>query len=227
MDKLKPQDLLSLEAYHKQRSAFRAEVLAHKRDRQAAVGPNVTLYFEDRLTMQYQIQEMLRAERIYESEAIAEELAAYNPLIPDGSNLKATMMLEYPDVAERRVALEALAGVEQTRVRRGGEPRPRVRARGRRHAAQQRRRRPRPSTSCASSSTTRCAQQLKSGAPLRIGVDHPQYTHELVASATIAKALAADLHVILSLATRARIRYNPAGLRGNSSTMRPFERESR
>ncbi len=114
MDKLRPEDLLSLEAYHKERSAFRAQVLAHKRDRQAAVGPNVTLYFEDRFTMQYQIQEMLRAERIYESEAIAEELAAYNPLIPDGSNLKATMMLEYTDVAERRVALEALAGVEQT-----------------------------------------------------------------------------------------------------------------
>ncbi|HUO68670.1 MAG TPA: DUF3501 family protein, partial [Gammaproteobacteria bacterium] len=112
MEKLKPQDLLSLEAYHKQRADFRSRVLAHKRLRQVAVGPNLTLYFEDRLTMQYQVQEMLRAERIFESDAIAEELAAYNPLIPDGTNLKATMMLEYPDVAERRAALEKLGGVE-------------------------------------------------------------------------------------------------------------------
>src|SRR5215471_2289716 len=112
MNKLQPEDLLSLEEYHKRRAAFRAEVLAHKRDRQVAVGPNLTLYFEDRLTMQYQVQEMLRAERIFESDAIAEELAAYNPLIPDGTNLKATMMLEYPDAAERRAALEKLGGIE-------------------------------------------------------------------------------------------------------------------
>ena len=112
MDKLKPEDLLSLEAYHKQRAEFRARVLAHKRLRQVAVGPNLTLYFEDRLTMQYQVQEMLRIERIFESDAIAEELASYNPMIPDGTNLKATMMLEYPDVAERRAALEKLAGIE-------------------------------------------------------------------------------------------------------------------
>ena len=112
MQKLKPEDLLSLEQYHKQRGELRARVLAHKRLRQVAVGQNLTLYFEDRLTMQYQVQEMLRAERIFESDAIAEELAAYNPLIPDGTNLKATMMLEYPDVAERRAALEMLAGVE-------------------------------------------------------------------------------------------------------------------
>src|SRR5687768_9438861 len=112
MDKLTPGDLFSLEEYHKRRNAFRAEVLAHKRNRQVPVGPNVTLYFEDRLTMQYQVQEMLRAERIFETEAIAEELGAYNPLIPDGGNLKATMMIEYPDAEERRVALEQLAGVE-------------------------------------------------------------------------------------------------------------------
>ena len=112
MDKLRTDDLLSLERYHQERSRMRAEVLAHKRHRQAPLGPNLSLYFEDRLTMQYQIQEMLRAERIFESEAIADELAAYNPLIPDGTNLKATMMLEYPDAAERRTALERLTGVE-------------------------------------------------------------------------------------------------------------------
>ena len=112
MDKLKPQDLFSLEEYHKRRSDFRASVMAHKRNRQLAVGPSLSLLFEDRLTMQYQVQEMLRAERIFEPEAIAEELAAYNPLIPDGTNLKATMMLEYPDVSERRAALQRLSGVE-------------------------------------------------------------------------------------------------------------------
>ena len=104
---------MSLEQYHRERNAFRARVLAHKKNRQAAIGPNVTLYFEDRLTMQYQIQEMLRIERIFESDAIAQELDAYNPLIPDGGNWKATMMIEYPDVVERRAALERLAGVER------------------------------------------------------------------------------------------------------------------
>ena len=112
MKKLTPADLLSLEAYHKERTRLRAEVLAHKRNRHVGIGPNVTLYFEDRLTMRYQVQEMLRVERIFESEAIAEELESYNPLIPDGTNLKATMMLEYPDVAERRTALAQLGGIE-------------------------------------------------------------------------------------------------------------------
>jgi hypothetical protein len=111
MEKLKPEDLLSLEAYHKQRADFRARVLAHKRLRQVAVGPSLTLYFEDRLTMQYQVQEMLRAERIFEPEGIAEELAAYNPLIPDGSNWKVTLLLEF-DAAERPQALAWLKGVE-------------------------------------------------------------------------------------------------------------------
>ena len=83
MNKLNVADLLSLEQYHKERARLRAEVIEHKRHRQAPLGPNVTLYFEDWLTMRYQVQEMLRAERIFESEAIAEELAAYNPLIPD------------------------------------------------------------------------------------------------------------------------------------------------
>jgi hypothetical protein len=192
LDKLKPEDLLSLEQYHKQRNAFRTQVLAHKRDRHAAVGPNVTLYFEDRLTMQYQVQEMLRAERIYESEAIADELAAYNPLIPDGGNLKATMMLEYTDVGERRIALEALAGVEGTVY-------VEVASLGRvfAHADEDM---PRSNdTKTAAVHFLRfelddaMRAQLKSGAQLRIGVAHPQYTHELVAPAPLAKALSADL----------------------------------
>lgn len=107
------EDLFSLEEYHRLRQEFRASVLAHKKFRQIAIGPNATLYFEDRLTIQYQVQEMLRIERIFEAEAIEEELAAYNPLIPNGTNLKATFMLEFPDPEERKVRLEQLGGVEQ------------------------------------------------------------------------------------------------------------------
>ena len=112
MDKLTRADLLTLEAYAAQRAEFRAAVLAHKKDRQVALGANAMVYFEDRVTVQYQIQEMLRIERIFEAVGIDEELEAYNPLIPDGSNLKATFMIEYEDVAERRVALERLRGIE-------------------------------------------------------------------------------------------------------------------
>lgn len=112
MRKLKREDLLSLESYAAQRVEFRERVMAHKRDRRIAIGPNATLAFEDRLTMHYQVQEMLRAERIFERQGIEDELAAYNPLIPDGSNWKATFMLEYPDESERRAALADLIGIE-------------------------------------------------------------------------------------------------------------------
>jgi len=106
------EDLYSLEEYARIRNDFRRRVMEHKRDRRVALGPHATLYFEDRITMQYQIQEMLRAERIFEQEGIEEELQAYNPLIPDGTNLKATLMLEYPDVEQRREALARLIGIE-------------------------------------------------------------------------------------------------------------------
>ena len=192
MDKLNPEDLLSLEAYHKQRAEFRARVLAHKRLRQVAVGPNLTLYFEDRLTMQYQVQEMLRIERIFESDAIAEELASYNPMIPDGTNLKATMMLEYPDVAERRTALEKLAGIENgiyVEVADLG----RVLAQADEDL---------PRSNEAKTAAVHFLRfeldgamraQLKTGAQLRIGVEHPGYPHEVVASGDVARTLAADL----------------------------------
>jgi len=104
-------DLMTLEQYARERDAFRARVLAHKRTRQLAVGANATWCFEDRLTVQYQVQEMLRAERIFEPQGIAEELAAYNPLIPDGSNWKVTLLLEF-EPAERPAALAQLRGVE-------------------------------------------------------------------------------------------------------------------
>ncbi|SRR5512135_219429 len=112
MNKLTPADLYTLEAYSRERAAFRARVLAHKQPRSVAIGAHVTLLFEDRLTIQYQIQEMLRVERIFEAAGVRDELDAYNPLIPDGSNLKATMLIEYPDPDERARRLLELHGIE-------------------------------------------------------------------------------------------------------------------
>lgn len=112
MRKLTRDALISLEKYAEIRDEFRAEVMRHKRDRRLALGTNATLYFEDRLTMQYQVQEMLRIERIFEAAGIDDELEAYNPLIPDGSNWKATFMIEFPDPEERDAMLRQLAGVE-------------------------------------------------------------------------------------------------------------------
>jgi hypothetical protein len=192
MQKLTPDDLLPLERYHRERTRMRAEVLLHKRDRQAPIGPNVTLYFEDRLTMQYQVQEMLRAERIFESEAIAEELESYNPLIPDGTNLKATMMLEYPDITERRAALERLKAVEDSVYLEVGTL-GRVFA----HADEDIERSDETKTSAVHflrfelDPSMRTA--LKSGAALALGIDHESYRHELAASPELRKSLAADL----------------------------------
>ena len=192
MNKLTPDDLLPLEAYHKERSRLRAEVLAHKRHRHAPLGPNLTLYFEDRLTMRYQVQEMLRAERIFESEAIAEELEAYNPLIPDGTNLKATMMLEYPDIAQRRPALERLKGIENAVYLEVGTL-------GRVFAYADEDLERSDDTKTAAVHFLRfeldeaMRAALKSGAQLTVGVDHEHYRHVLDASAELRKSLAADL----------------------------------
>lgn len=112
MSKLTRADLYSLEQYAEMRPDFRTRVMAHKKNRQVPIGKHVTLYFEDRLTMQYQIQEMLRIEKIFEAREIEEELSTYNPLIPDGSNWKATFMIEYSDVEERKAALEQMIGIE-------------------------------------------------------------------------------------------------------------------
>ena len=192
MNKLTVDDLLSLERYHKERPRMRAEVLEHKRHRQAPLGPHLTLYFEDRLTMRYQIQEMLRAERIFESEAIAEELEAYNPLIPDGTNFKATMMLEYPDPAERRAALEGLKGIENGVYIEIGTL-GRVFA----HADEDLERSDENKTSAVHflrfelDPAMRAA--LKGGAALRLGVEHELYLHELEGSAELRTSLIADL----------------------------------
>ncbi|HEC11916.1 MAG TPA: DUF3501 family protein [Acidiferrobacteraceae bacterium] len=112
MQKLTRQELLSLEDYAERRNEFRGVVMAHKKERRVEIGPHATLYFEDRTTMLYQVQEMLRVERISESDAIDEELSTYNPLIPDGSNWKATFMIEFEDEAERKTALESMKGIE-------------------------------------------------------------------------------------------------------------------
>ena len=105
-------DLMSLEQYAEQRDDFRRKVIAHKKHRRVGIGPYLFLYFEDRLTIQYQVQEMLRIEKIFEAGGIEEELGAYNPLIPDGRNLKATAMLEYQDVEQRKQQLALLRGIE-------------------------------------------------------------------------------------------------------------------
>jgi hypothetical protein len=112
MNKLSRDDLFSLEQYAEARPAFREKVLEHKKNRRLDLGTNAALYFEDRLTMQYQVQEMLRIERIFEADGINEELEAYNPLIPDGTNWKATFMVEFPDIAERKAMLTQLVGIE-------------------------------------------------------------------------------------------------------------------
>jgi hypothetical protein len=112
MPQITRESLMPLEAYAKARTEYRAKVMAHKKDRALHLGGNVTLIFEDELTIRYQIQEMLRAERIFEDEGINDELDAYNPLVPDGSNWKATMMIEYPDESERRAWLAKLIGIE-------------------------------------------------------------------------------------------------------------------
>lgn len=111
-NKLQPSDLYSLEQYARMRDRFRGEVMAHKQLRTVSIGPNATWIFEDRMTIQYQVQEMLRVERIFEQAGIMDELNAYNPLIPDGSNWKVTFLIEFTDVDERRAALARMKGIE-------------------------------------------------------------------------------------------------------------------
>ena len=112
MKKLTRENLFSLEKYSEIRNDFRLKIMAHKKNRRLAIGPNTTLYFEDSLIMRYQIQEILRAEKIFESSAIDEELVVYNALIPDGNNWKATFMIEFTDEEERRAALKKMLGIE-------------------------------------------------------------------------------------------------------------------
>jgi uncharacterized protein DUF3501 len=193
MEKLSTSDLLSLEQYARQRPAMRARVLEHKRARQLAVGPNVTWLFEDRITIQYQVQEMLRAERIFEPEGIADELGAYNPLIPDGANWKVTLLIEFPDEGERRVQLTRLKGVEdRCWVQVSGHER--VFA----IADEDLERENEEKTSSVHflrfELTPAMIAAMKSGADLSVGVDHEQYRHQVTPVAPVVRAaLAADL----------------------------------
>jgi hypothetical protein len=178
MKKLNREDLFSLEKYAEVRPQFRAQVMVHKQNRQVSIGPNATLYFEDRMTMQYQVQEMLRIERIFEAGGINEELEAYNPLIPDGSNWKATFMVEFPDVEERRVALKRLKGVENkvwARVA-GFEP---VRP----IADEDLEREDEEKTSSVHflrfELTPDMVRAVKQGAAISMGIDHPAYNHQV------------------------------------------------
>ena len=166
--------LMTLEAYSRARPEFRARVMAHKKSRTLALGGHVTLIFEDELTIRYQIQEMLRIERIYEDEGIQEELDAYNPLVPDGANWKATMMIEYPDSEERQRMLARLIGIEdRVWVQVTGHPRV--------HAIADEDLERQNDTKTSSVHFLRfelepgMVRALKNGAALAVGVDHPAY----------------------------------------------------
>ena len=193
MRKLQASDLMSLEEYHEARPEFRERVLAHKQNRQVAVGPNATLYFEDQLTVQYQVQEMLRIERIFESEAIDEELEAYVPLIPDGSNFKATFMVEFSDPEERRRELMRLIGIEnKVYVQVSGFDR--IYA----IADEDLERETDEKTSAVHFVRFELAlimrKALEDGAGLRIGIDHRNYRHFVDSISTIVRnSLVADL----------------------------------
>ena len=174
MQKLSRDSLMTLEAYAKARKDFRAQVIAHKKNRTLHLGQHLTLIFEDELTIRYQVQEMLRVERIFEEQGIQDEIDAYNPLIPDGSNFKATLMIEYEDVAERRDALAKLKGVED-RVWVRVEGCPAVYA----IADEDLERETDEKTSSVHflrfELTREMAESLKYGVALAIGVDQPHY----------------------------------------------------
>jgi hypothetical protein len=185
-------DLFSLEKYAEVRGEFRARVMAHKKDRQVAIGAHATLYFEDRLTMHYQIQEMLRVERIFESEGIQDELDAYNPLIPDGSNWKATFMIEYEDVDERREALARLKGIEDlVWVQVEGLDKAFA------IADEDMEREDETKTSSVHflrfELTAPMVAAVKSGANITMGSDHPEYAYQVRVSPATRDSLAADL----------------------------------
>jgi hypothetical protein len=184
--------LLSLEAYARERNAFRAKVMEHKKVRTVHIGGHVTLQFEDELLIRYQIQEMLRIERIFEDAGIQGELDAYNPLLPDGGNWKATMFIEYPDVDERRRMLERLKGIERrTWVQvEGGE---RIYA----IADEDLERETEDKTAAVHfvrfEVPLAAREALRRGARLTIGVDHPEYRVSVEPSAQQRAALLADL----------------------------------
>jgi hypothetical protein len=183
---------MSLETYARERARFRAQVLDHKKNRTVHLGGHLTLQFEDELTIRYQVQEMLRIERIFEENGIQGELDAYNPLVPDGSNWKATMLIEYPDVEERRRMLAALKGIER-RVFVEVQGCERVYA----IADEDLERETEEKTSSVHflrfELDGRMREALRRGAALTVGVDHAQYRASTLLPANARDALAADL----------------------------------
>ena len=168
------ESLMSLETYAKTRIEFRKQVMEHKKNRSVYLGNHVTLLFEDEITLRYQVQEMLRIEKIFEEEGIQSELDAYNPLCPEGSNFKATMLIEYGNVAERKVALAKLIGIED-RLFIQVEGQPRVYA----IADEDLERETAEKTSAVHfvrfELTPEMKSALKSGAQMMVGCDHPTY----------------------------------------------------
>lgn len=186
------ENLYSLEKYARIRPEFRAKVMAHKKNRQLPLGANATLYFEDALTMQYQVQEMLRLERMFEPQPIQDELDVYNPLIPDGCNWKATFMVEFPDEAERRKKLAQLIGIEKAiwvQVEGFDKVNP--------IANEDLDRETEDKTSAVHflrfELTPAMAAAAKQGAAIRAGIDHPNYQAEITLPAAIRDSLAGDL----------------------------------
>jgi Protein of unknown function (DUF3501) len=193
MQKLSPESLMTLEAYAKARKEFRSKVIAHKKPRTVHLGDHLTLIFEDELTIRYQVQEMLRVEKIFEEQGIRDEIDAYNPLIPDGRNFKATMLIEYEDEAERRAALARLKGLEDRvwiRVE-GCAPVYAI-------ADEDLERENDEKTSSVHflrfELTREMAESLKYGVALAFGVDHPAYSAQLdPAAPEVRDALVRDL----------------------------------
>jgi hypothetical protein len=189
---IRRESLLSLEAYAKQRSQFRAKVMEHKRRRTVRLGGNLTLQFEDELTVRYQVQEMLRIERIFEEQGIQHELDAYNPLVPDGGNWKATMMIEYPEPDERRRMLAALKGIERRVWVRVGDLEPVYAI-----ADEDLERENEEKTSSVHflrfELDTAVRERVRDGVPVRVGVDHPQYRAAVELEPEVCAALASDL----------------------------------
>jgi hypothetical protein len=189
---IKRESLLSLEAYARERGAWRSRVMEHKKRRTVRLGEHLTLLFEDELTIRYQVQEMLRIERIFEDEGIQHELDAYNPLVPDGSNWKATMLIEYADVDERKRMLGRLKGIER-RVWVQVQGAERVYA----IADEDLERENEDKTSSVHFLRFELAREmrerLRAGAGVTVGVDHAEYRASAELAAEVRSALAADL----------------------------------
>ncbi|OGA00893.1 MAG: hypothetical protein A2Z64_05665 [Betaproteobacteria bacterium RIFCSPLOWO2_02_67_12] len=192
MPQIARESLLSLEAYAKQREDFRARVIAHKKQRSVHLGEHLTLVFENELTIRYQIQEMLRIERIFEEDGIRDELETYNPLVPDGSNWKVTLLLEYPDVQERHRRLAGLKGIED-RVWVQIEGCERVFAIADEDLDRENEQKTSSVHFLRFELTAQMCGALKHGVGLRLGVDHPHYRASTEVARDIRASLACDL----------------------------------